>query len=615
MGDNQQLVDRLVVVTEEQDVLWVLILIQQMKELGCLQEAINATHSWKGYSALDSIALRSSISTLHKFIARLLLLSEAISQLEDRANEQFRAMLNEWRNGGQEAAREAKHLLSPDLAQAADWIDENLPSPPNPESLTGEGPLPLLSDLFDSAETQSSRIRSSTPPSPIQIVAPSPTNFVDSQTQEDSTNRLPITLLLSGLPDSFSLAKLSQVFIDIGVTPVALRCGSKYCAFADVEFLEVEHCIDSLDRKLIDGRKRISCWLANYPTRVPHTLDPIEQTNSPRSPKLGSRFDKSSAGSTPSNDRSRLTLPSASWTSDRAMPPITTLHLAGLPLHFGSAEIKKLFSSIAVTPLAIRSGIFSSKNNYANVDVETNQVLRCTTSLQGKQLEYQYQISCYVSQPRGGTGGQRGSVGGRRGGGARQSGPRDSSILHLASVPPHFDTIHVARLFLDIGVQPLGLRLIDCDPRRRKPFAFVEVKSEDEKHCQEALDGVEVEGSTVSCSPASSQSREPLPPLPSLHHPSSRTSRNVSRIPSLPLPFSSAPRPPSRSRSPTSTHQARFFYYPSPPTSHHARSRSRSPPPRQSRFDYRSDESTRAPRSVSPPATRVIGHSGASCIT
>ena len=46
--------------------------------------------SWKGYSALDSIALRSSISILHRLIAQLLLLSEAISQLEDRANEQFK---------------------------------------------------------------------------------------------------------------------------------------------------------------------------------------------------------------------------------------------------------------------------------------------------------------------------------------------------------------------------------------------------------------------------------------------------------------------------------------------------------------------------------------------
>lgn len=46
MEDNQQLVDRLVVVTEEQDVLWVLILIQQMKELGCLQLAINATREY-----------------------------------------------------------------------------------------------------------------------------------------------------------------------------------------------------------------------------------------------------------------------------------------------------------------------------------------------------------------------------------------------------------------------------------------------------------------------------------------------------------------------------------------------------------------------------------------
>jgi hypothetical protein len=43
MDDQQQLVDRLVVVTEEQDVLWVLVMIGEMKESGCLEQAINAS--------------------------------------------------------------------------------------------------------------------------------------------------------------------------------------------------------------------------------------------------------------------------------------------------------------------------------------------------------------------------------------------------------------------------------------------------------------------------------------------------------------------------------------------------------------------------------------------
>jgi len=38
----QDLVDRLVVVVEEQDVLFTLVVLQEMKETGCLEQAINA---------------------------------------------------------------------------------------------------------------------------------------------------------------------------------------------------------------------------------------------------------------------------------------------------------------------------------------------------------------------------------------------------------------------------------------------------------------------------------------------------------------------------------------------------------------------------------------------
>ncbi|GAA5966798.1 hypothetical protein JCM3765_004273 [Sporobolomyces pararoseus] len=601
MGDHQQLVDRLVVVTEEQDVLWVLIVIQQMKELECLEQAINATHSWKGYSALDSIALRSSVSILHRFIAQLLLLKGAISKLEDRANEQFIEMLEEWRNGVQGEAHNAKHLLSLELAEAADWIDENLPSPPNPESLTGEGPLPLLSQFVTSADPISSPVRRS--PSPFSTR--SAVSSVAVNSSEDSTNSLPITLLLAGLPHSWNVPNLAQMFTDIGVKPVALRSSSRSFAFADVQVSEVAHCIDSLDRKLVSGGTRISCYIANNSSYTIRTSKPINQIGSPRSPELESRLDNSSIRFSHSYDLSPIATSRPSWVHDQVMPPGTTLHLAGLPLHFGSAEIKKLFSTIAVTPLAIRSGKFSSRNNYANVDVETSQVLKCTESLQGKQLEHS-RISCYVSKPRGG--GQRERRDGCTGVGGRsvQSRPKQTSILHLASVPPHFDTIHVARLFFDIGVRPLGLRLIDCDPRRRKPFAFVEVEMEDEKRCRQALDGVEFEGSTISCYPASSRPREPLPAPPSLRHSSASASSDPSRMPSLPLPVSSAPRP--RSRSPSVSYPSRFSHYPSPPISQHHRSRSRSPPPRQPRHDSRSEDESPS----DAPEPRLHGQSESS---
>jgi hypothetical protein len=42
MDEQQHLTDRLVVATEEQDVLWVLVSFTEMRELGCLDQAINA---------------------------------------------------------------------------------------------------------------------------------------------------------------------------------------------------------------------------------------------------------------------------------------------------------------------------------------------------------------------------------------------------------------------------------------------------------------------------------------------------------------------------------------------------------------------------------------------
>jgi len=46
MNCHQELVDRLVVATEEQDVLWVLVMLEQMKESECLDQAINESREY-----------------------------------------------------------------------------------------------------------------------------------------------------------------------------------------------------------------------------------------------------------------------------------------------------------------------------------------------------------------------------------------------------------------------------------------------------------------------------------------------------------------------------------------------------------------------------------------
>ncbi|GAA5988497.1 hypothetical protein JCM5350_005214 [Sporobolomyces pararoseus] len=145
----QDVIDRLVIVAEEQDVLFLLVVLGQMKELGYPEQARDGRHSWKGYSALESISRFPTLSILHKLITQLLLLSGAHDDInrEELRNGELTNLLLDWESSGRSegvtSARDAQFLLSVDINDAANWIDENLPLPPNPERLTGDGPLPL----------------------------------------------------------------------------------------------------------------------------------------------------------------------------------------------------------------------------------------------------------------------------------------------------------------------------------------------------------------------------------------------------------------------------------------------------------------------------------------
>ncbi|GAA5966794.1 hypothetical protein JCM3765_004271 [Sporobolomyces pararoseus] len=146
MENLQDVVDRLVVVTEEQDVLYTLVVLGQMNELGFPLQALEGRHSWKGYSAWEVIIRTSKLSILHRLIAQILLLAGVrcgIEDVQDFTNQELRDLLLNWEKSGRGDARDAQLLLSLEINDAADWIDENLPLPPDSDKLTGNGPLPL----------------------------------------------------------------------------------------------------------------------------------------------------------------------------------------------------------------------------------------------------------------------------------------------------------------------------------------------------------------------------------------------------------------------------------------------------------------------------------------
>ncbi|GAA5825603.1 hypothetical protein JCM5353_007502 [Sporobolomyces roseus] len=150
----QGLTDRLVVAAEEQDVLYVLHWLGEMRLENCLEQAIDGKHSWKGYSALEFFT-KSPLSQLRRIILELLLLAGAKntteqpfgSGLTQRNTEVLEIVMN-WKKGGEDEAIDTKHLASLSLPEAANFIDLNLPLPPNPEALTGcQDPPTQLSTL------------------------------------------------------------------------------------------------------------------------------------------------------------------------------------------------------------------------------------------------------------------------------------------------------------------------------------------------------------------------------------------------------------------------------------------------------------------------------------
>ncbi|GAA5960184.1 hypothetical protein JCM3765_002500 [Sporobolomyces pararoseus] len=388
----QELVDRLEVVCEEEDVLYTLVVLGEMKELGCLHQAINATHSWKGCTALEGISQNSELSQLHKLIAQILLLNGAVYEMEEGeewSNRELEQVIMSWKSSGQaegaSPARDAQLLLSLEINDAADWIDENFLLPPNPKNLTGEGPLPLPPPLptSEAAEldtdiskeptrpsatmcTTSERSRVSTSSSHHSLTSihtptfESPPDFLPPIPRLNSpfsptTTQTFNSLYLSQLPRDFRESELLNLLSRIDVQGHNPRFsphpyGTTTRGFVDVKASEAAHCVSQLNSQTIDGRT-IHC---------------------------------------------DITIPK----SRKLIPPGVTsvrLHIGGLPPQSDWRDVEKMFSDLGVIPFRTYCRCKNQSSAFAFVTVDAQDVERGRDSIDGATTG-DGMLSCYVSK-------------------------------------------------------------------------------------------------------------------------------------------------------------------------------------------------------------------------
>ncbi|GAA6044803.1 hypothetical protein JCM8097_004156 [Rhodosporidiobolus ruineniae] len=191
---KQELVNYLVTAVEEQDVVFVLWWLSEMRQQATattsgneVGEGVVQPHSWKAHSALAA-AVRLSSTPPHRLLILQILLcyieeptdadacDVAVLEEKEWAEEEMRC----WTVGGREKADAARMLVDLLVSEAAEWLDDNLEPHPFQDSLTGDGPLPpppassLSSALPSVAVTESHEAApASSPPHPFSLAHPS----------------------------------------------------------------------------------------------------------------------------------------------------------------------------------------------------------------------------------------------------------------------------------------------------------------------------------------------------------------------------------------------------------------------------------------------------------
>ncbi|GAA5844211.1 hypothetical protein JCM11251_006717 [Rhodosporidiobolus azoricus] len=150
---DQQLVDRLVHASEEEDLLYVEICLRRLIARG-VKDAVTRNHSWKGISALAALASFPH-TQLRQLLLEILLFRlctrapTAQNVFHDVEVQLWASKLVEgWERYGRFHAPQATAILSlPSEAAVAAWLDspvnvQHLPPSPHPQDLTGCRPLP-----------------------------------------------------------------------------------------------------------------------------------------------------------------------------------------------------------------------------------------------------------------------------------------------------------------------------------------------------------------------------------------------------------------------------------------------------------------------------------------
>ncbi|GAA5835992.1 hypothetical protein JCM11251_006621 [Rhodosporidiobolus azoricus] len=152
----QELVDYLVVATAEEDVLYVVYWLRQLKERGLLWKtgercsAIETKHSWRKQSALETLTSQPR-SDIRQFILFLFLFNLETVDPKGKVTldvevEQMWAkkIVEKWAYKWRAASLDALDVLRKSTDEEdADWVDANFPLSPDSDDLfTGCGPLP-----------------------------------------------------------------------------------------------------------------------------------------------------------------------------------------------------------------------------------------------------------------------------------------------------------------------------------------------------------------------------------------------------------------------------------------------------------------------------------------
>ncbi|GAA6012855.1 hypothetical protein JCM11491_006202 [Sporobolomyces phaffii] len=399
--ETQRLADALVVAVEERDCLFVLVRLEEIKRLGCDSSVINLPHSWKRCTALGVAARIGQLSTLDRLIVQLLLLRGARLDSEGQESTRSAALLE---GSGSSPTRDAQHLLSLPLEDAADWIDANLGLPPNYETWTGDGPLPLAPASTDQSAHRSSEDAQSflTTSNPSAVFDPRPISPGPSPLHP--SDPLPrVSLYLSNLPARFRTARLVTLFDGIGVQAYDPRILSKkhsrLFAFVEVDRDVVQHCVNQLDWNLVHG-SMIRCEVAREQRRKPQPASDAGTSDTKRSrrrrrartpsPELvAKRRTPSPRASSPILERPLLRYPDRCPQSQSAQTPLETsvtssLRIGGFPPWYTFTDIRALFNGIGVEIQNEPLGLDKLQTRSIFVDVVTEDVPYCVAALDRK---------------------------------------------------------------------------------------------------------------------------------------------------------------------------------------------------------------------------------------